>query len=131
MDCIFCEIAKRNINSNFVYEDDLVMAIMDINPICDGHVLIIPKDHYQTVFDVPKDVLMHMYEVAEKLTPTLMKATNEKGLTLSINYGDKQEIKHLHLHLVPNFEKKPSKKMEDVYKLIMDELNEKKIEKES
>ena len=61
MDCIFCKIANKEINSNFVYEDDILMAIMDINPICDGHILIIPKKHYETVFDVPENILSHMY----------------------------------------------------------------------
>ena len=121
MDCIFCEIAKKSINSNIIYEDDLVMAIMDINPICDGHTLIIPKDHYVTLFDVPKNILMHMYEVAAILTPILMKVTGENGASFSINYGDKQEVKHLHMHIMPNFNKKPSKNIEEVYKLIMDE----------
>lgn len=122
MNCIFCEISKKNIPGKFVYEDDIVMAIMDINPICDGHLMIIPKKHYETVFDTPKEVLSHMYDVANKLTPTLMKATNEKGLTLSINYGDKQEVKHLHMHLLPNFKKPAEKSIDDNYNAIMENL---------
>lgn len=122
MNCIFCEIAKKNIPGNFLYEDDLVMAIMDIHPLCDGHIMIIPKDHYETVFDVPKDVLNHMYEVAEKLTPVLMKGTNETGMTFSINYGSKQEVKHLHMHLLPNFDKPASKTSEEVYKELKELL---------
>ena len=118
MSCVFCEIAKKNIPSKCIYEDDLVMAIMDINPICDGHVLVIPKNHYDTVFDTPKDVLSHMFSVAEKITPRLMNGLKEKGLTLSINYGCKQEIKHLHLHMMPDFNKKPSKSIDEVYELI-------------
>ena len=118
MSCVFCEIAKKNIPSSCIYEDDLVMAIMDINPICDGHVLIIPKNHYDTVFDTPKDVLNHMFCIAEKLTPRLMKGLKEKGMTLSINYGSAQAIKHLHLHMLPDFNKKPCKTVEEVYKLI-------------
>lgn len=121
MDCIFCEIAKKNIPSKFIYEDEMVMAIMDIKPICDGHIMIIPKEHYATVFDVPKDLLIHMYDVAEKLTPRLMKATGEDGMTFSINYGSQQEIKHLHLHLLPNFQKSATKSIDDVYTSIMED----------
>ena len=120
MDCIFCKIANKEIPSSLIYEDEIVMAIMDINPICDGHIMIIPKNHYDTVFDVPKEVLIHMYDVAQKLTPKLMKATNEDGMSYSINYGSKQEIKHLHLHLLPNFKKSASKPVDEVYKSIME-----------
>ena len=123
---IFCKIASKEIPSNFVYEDDIVMCIMDISPICDGHVLIIPKKHYETIMETPNDVLMHMFDIARMLAPTIMKATHEEGFTLSINYGDQQEIKHLHLHLMPNFKKSASKSMEEIYKLIMEGLNEKK-----
>ena len=122
MDCIFCEIAKKNIPSKCIYEDEIITAIMDINPICDGHIMIIPKDHYETVFDVPKDILNHMYDVAQKLTPVFMKALNEDGMTFSINYGSKQEIKHLHLHLLPNFKKRPLKTIDEVYDSIMENM---------
>ena len=122
MDCIFCEIAKKNIPSKCIYEDEIITAIMDIKPICDGHIMIIPKDHYETVFDVPKDILNHMYDVAQKLMPVLMKALNEDGMTFSINYGSMQEIKHLHLHLLPNFKKSPLKTIDEVYDSIMENM---------
>ncbi|MBE6155409.1 MAG: HIT domain-containing protein [Firmicutes bacterium] len=121
MDCIFCKIANKEISSNFVYEDDILMVIMDINPTCDGHLLVIPKEHFTTIFDVPEKVLAHMYQIAEQMTYKVMKATGEKGVTLSINYGDKQEIKHVHLHILPNFQTKASKSIEEVYKLLMEE----------
>ena len=120
MDCIFCKIANKEINSNFVYEDETVMAIMDISPVCDGHVLVIPKNHYETVFDVPKDILAHIMEVANNLKDKIMDVTNEKGITLTVNYGDKQEVKHMHLHILPNIHKPASKPIEQVYNEIMD-----------
>ena len=126
MSCIFCEIANKNIPSNLIYEDDTIMVIMDNKPICDGHVMIIPKKHYETVFDAPTEVLNHMYEIANMLTPILMHSTQEDGMTISINYGSKQAIKHLHMHLLPNFEKSASLVVEDVYKIIMGNLDEKK-----
>ena len=121
MDCIFCKIANKEIKSNFVYEDEIVMAIMDINPICDGHILVIPKNHFETVFDVPTDVLSHMYKTAEQLTYKVMNVTGEKGATLSFNYGDKQEIKHVHLHIMPNFKVPATKNVEEIHKLLMEE----------
>jgi len=103
-----------------LYEDEIVMVIMDLYPICDGHLLIIPKKHYDTVFDVPTDVLEHMYKIANDMTHKVMDKLNEKGATIAFNYGDKQAIKHVHMHIMPNFEVKASKSVEDVYKLLME-----------
>ena len=128
MSCIFCEIAKKNIPSNIIYEDDLVMAIMDIKPVCDGHIMVIPKKHIETVFEAEAYMLNHMFDVASILTPIIMEALTEDGMTISINYGSQQEIKHLHMHLLPNFKKKSTSTIEDVYKKIMDKKYEKKIE---
>lgn len=119
MDCIFCKIINGDIPCYKVYEDDLVLAFLDINPICDGHTLIIPKKHYEDIFSLPKDVLNHMYDVAKKITPKILEVTGETGITYSFNYLDRQEIKHVHMHLITNFDKKASKKVEDVYKLII------------
>lgn len=119
MDCIFCKIINKEIDSKVVYEDEIVTAFMDISPVCDGHILVIPKKHYVTVFDLPEDVLAHMYKVANKIGEKAMKVTGETGLSLSFNYGDKQVVKHVHLHILPNYEKKASKSIEEVYKLLM------------
>jgi len=97
------------------------MAIMDIAPVCDGHILIIPKGHFETVFDVPEDMLAHMYKVADIVGQKAMKVTGENGFTMSINYGDKQEVKHVHLHILPNYNIAPSKSIEDVYKALMED----------
>ncbi|MBQ6841085.1 MAG: HIT family protein [Bacilli bacterium] len=121
MDCIFCKIANKEMNSNFVYEDDKVFAIMDINPICDGHILVIPKEHYVTVFDVPEDILSHMFNIANQIGQKAMKVTGENGMSLAFNYGDKQMVKHVHLHIMPNYEKPASKTAEEVYKLLMED----------
>ena len=118
MDCIFCKIAHKEIPSEVLYEDDSVMAIMDINPLCDGHVLVIPKKHYEDIYEVDKETLVHMYDIAKDLNKKIMAKLNEPGATFSINYGDKQEIKHLHLHILPSFKAKATKTHEEVYKLL-------------
>lgn len=118
MDCIFCKIIKGEIPSEIVYQDDLVVAFMDINPLCDGHILIIPKKHYEDIYEVDDETLSHMFNIAKKINKKVMEKLNEPGSTFSINYGDKQEVKHLHLHILPNFKKKPSMTHEEVYKLL-------------
>jgi histidine triad (HIT) family protein len=119
MDCIFCKIINGDIPCYKVYEDDLVYAFLDINPVCDGHTLIIPKKHYEDIFSLPKDVLNHMYDVAKELTLKIQKATGENGMTYLFNYLDRQEVKHVHMHIVTSLKGKATKDVEDVYKLIM------------
>lgn len=103
MECIFCKIANGEIPSKTLYEDDTVKVIMDINPVVDGHILVIPKKHYTDFMELDKDVINHILEVAKKLTPVLMDKLSKKSVTLLVNYGDDQSVKHFHLHLLPNF----------------------------
>ena len=70
-DCIFCKIVNGDIPSMKVYEDDICLAYLDINPDSDGHTLIIPKKHYKDIYDIPSDTLLHIYETAKKLMDML------------------------------------------------------------
>lgn len=106
MDCIFCKILKNEIPSKRIYEDEKVIAIMDINPVVDGHVLIIPKEHVEDYQGLKPELLQHIYKVADKLTKELMNKLNSKGLTFVVNYGDSQLVKHFHLHLLPDYQLK-------------------------
>lgn len=123
-DCIFCKIVSGEIPSKTVYKDDDLIAIMDINPSCDGHILIIPVKHYKTIFDLPDDLLIKTKELAEKLIPIINKATGYNGASLIYNYGDRQEVKHVHLHIIPDFKQSPLKSVDEVYNLVMDLKNE-------
>lgn len=102
MDCIFCKIVNRELPSKVLYEDDTVMVIMDANPIRDGHSLVIPKKHFTDFTELDDDTTKHIFNVAKKMTNTLMDKMNAKSLTLLINYGDDQMVKHYHLHLLPD-----------------------------
>ena len=103
MDCIFCKIANKEIPSNILYEDEKTMVIMDVNPTVDGHVLVIPKKHYTDFTELDEATLTHIFQVAKKMTPLLMEKLNAHSVTLLINYGEDQKVKHFHLHLLPNF----------------------------
>lgn len=103
MDCIFCKIANGKIPSKKIFEDDLVMVIMDANPSVDGHTLIIPKKHYTDYQELNNEMTTHIFNVAQKIGPKIMEKLNAKSLTLLINYGQAQQVKHFHLHLLPDF----------------------------
>lgn len=122
--CLFCKMIKGEIPYKKVYEDSNVLAILDLYPSSDGHTLVIPKKHVTDMFELDKDSLTHIYEVAKKLSPTLMDKFNATALSLRVNYGDTQEIKHFHLHILPNYGiKKPTLSQSDAYEIIKDSFN--------
>lgn len=118
MDCLFCKIGKGEIPSNKIYEDEICMAFLDINPRSNGHTLIIPKKHVHDFSDLDDETLLHINEVAKKLTNLLVEKLNTTGISLTTNYLDLQEVKHYHLHLVPRYEDKLLD-VKDVYNKIM------------
>ena len=105
-DCIFCKIVKREIPSHVVYEDRYVLAFLDIQPVNLGHVLIIPKVHYEFIHEVDEEVAGIMFIVANRLNRSIRKT---KIMCEGINYfladgeAAMQEIKHTHLHCFPRY----------------------------
>lgn len=111
MDCIFCKIVNGDIPSMKVYEDDLVLAYLDINPDSDGHTLIIPKEHYKDIIDIPSTLLTHIYEVSKIVMKKLEEKLNCNGFSLLQNNGSVQEVKHYHLHVKPYYDDKKSNEL--------------------
>ena len=102
-DCLFCKIASGEIPSKTIYEDDLVKVFLDINPVSNGHVLIIPKKHYENFLDVDDEIILHSREVAKKVYELLKEKINAHGLTIVQNNFHGQEVKHYHIHLIPRY----------------------------
>lgn len=103
MDCIFCKIIKGEIPSYTIYEDEKVKVFMDVNPVSNGHLLIVPKEHFVTIEDIPNDILYHINDTAKKMYKVLKEKLNVDGLTVSQNNGLGQEVKHYHMHLIPRY----------------------------
>ena len=118
MDCIFCKIANGEMPSYKLYEDDEVMVIMDAYPNVDGHTLIIPKKHYDTFMDIPDELLLHINSLAKKYANIIMEKMNVKELSILVNYGDSQKVKHYHMHLLPSFGERASKDVKEVFEVI-------------
>lgn len=100
-DCLFCSIVSGDIPSKKVYEDDLVMAFEDIAPMMPVHLLVIPRDHYDSVIDdVPEEVLGHLLSVAGMLARE--KSIDQSGFRILINTNDdaRQSVHHLHVHVL-------------------------------
>lgn len=105
-DCIFCKIANKEIPSNIVYENDLVMAILDVSPVSLGHVLIIPKKHAENIYDIKEEYLKEIILTAKKIALEYKKIFNINDVQLIHNAGKnaQQEVFHFHLHLIPRTE---------------------------
>lgn len=104
-DCIFCKIVRKEVPSKGVYEDELVYAFHDINPVAPTHILIVPKKHIVGVQELePEDECLvgHMFYVARRLGEELGYSSMEKGYRLVFNVGKDagQSVFHLHLHFI-------------------------------
>ena len=117
---IFCKIINNEIPSNKVYEDELVMAIMDLNPRSNGHVLVIPKKHYDDIFDIDNSSLNHIFEVVKEISNLLKEKLSCDGITLEQNNGISQEVKHFHIHIIPNYKESKKLDVEKVFHMIID-----------
>jgi histidine triad (HIT) family protein len=103
MDCLFCKIINKDIPSEIVYEDDLVMVFLDINPTTNGDSLVVPKKHFKDMRDIDNETLIHMYDVIKKLYPIYQEKLHCDGLTISHNTDYGQDIKHFHIHFIPRY----------------------------
>lgn len=117
MDCLFCKIIKGEIPSYKIYEDEICIAFLDINPKSNGHTLIIPKEHVHDFMDLDSNTLLHIHMVAKDLTSFLEEKLKITGLSLVTNYLDLQEIKHFHLHLIPK-NNGTIKNVEEIYNIL-------------
>ncbi len=104
-DCIFCRIIKGELPSYKVYEDNSVIAFLDIFPIHSGHVLVVPKKHSVDIFDTPESELQSVMAAAKKIAPAVMKATKADGINIGMNNKPAagQVVMHTHLHIIPRF----------------------------
>ena len=120
MNCLFCKIINGELEKKVIYEDDIVIAILDAYPDVDGHTLIIPKKHSEDIYNIDEQTLLHIYKVAKDLSKILMQKLNCKSITHLINYGDSKVIKHFHYHLLPNYKSSPTKTTDEILNIIKD-----------
>jgi histidine triad (HIT) family protein len=101
--CIFCRIIGGDETVSIIFEDDEVIAFLDIQPLYPGHVLVVPKEHYKNLFYVPEPLAARIFATARRILPGLRKATGCRAINLfSPNGADGgQDVFHFHLHLIP------------------------------
>lgn len=118
-DCLFCKIGNGDIESKIVYEDEYIIAFLDINPNNTGHTLVVPKKHILNLTDMDNETFVHINYSMKIVYDKLKKKLNFDGLQLSQNNGILQEVKHYHIHMIPAYNKvKPNLSVDEVYELL-------------
>ena len=118
MNCIFCKIINGEIPSYTLYEDEYVKCFLDVNPVADAHTLIIPKKHFVDVNDIDHEYLLNVVEASRKIISLIQDKTDADGFVLTQNNGSVEEVKHYHLHVIPNYKNKKKTDVEEVFKML-------------
>jgi len=104
-DCVFCKIIKKEIPADFVYENDKIVAFLDIHPSNKGHTLVVPREHHADLLETPDDVLADILSRTKKIAPAIMNTVGAQGFNSIFNTKPAagQVIFHTHMHIIPRF----------------------------
>jgi histidine triad (HIT) family protein len=104
--CVFCKIINGEIPSKKIYEDNDVLAILDLSQIGKGHTLVLPKAHYENILDIPNDIYSKVMEKAKYLANVINKTYNPDGLNILNNCKEAagQSVMHFHVHIIPRYD---------------------------
>lgn len=104
--CIFCKIANGEIPSKTLYEDDYFRVILDLGPATRGHALILPKNHYANLYELPDDTAAEVMKLAKKMAAQMTDKLGCEGFNLVQNNGELagQTVFHFHMHLIPRYQ---------------------------
>jgi len=104
-DCLFCRIGAGAVEAATVFEDSQTLAFLDHRPLFPGHVLLIPKMHYETLADLPAELVAPLFANARLLAMAVEQAMSSDGSFVAINNRVSQSVPHLHIHIVPRRKK--------------------------
>lgn len=104
--CIFCKIANGEIPSATLYEDDNFRVILDLGPATKGHALILPKEHYANLYELPEETAGEVMKLAKRMADRMKERLGCEGLNLVQNNGDLagQTVFHFHMHMIPRYQ---------------------------
>lgn len=104
-DCIFCKIINKELPADFVYENDRIVAFLDIHPNNPGHTLVVPKEHHEDLLETPDETLAEILAKTKIIASAIMNAVNAEGFNSIFNTKPAagQVIFHTHLHIIPRF----------------------------
>lgn len=101
MSCLFCGIVNGEVSASIVFEDDLAIAFLDHRPLFPGHCLLVPKRHFETLIDLPIELVGPFFENAQLLARAVEVGLASEGSFVAMNNRVSQSVPHLHVHVVP------------------------------
>jgi len=105
-DCQFCKLVDKEGVASSIYEDEKVMAFLDVKPVNEGHTLVIPKTHYENIYEIPEDEIAYLYKIVKKVAVAVKKGINAEGISVT-QHNERaalQRVFHLHVHVIPRYE---------------------------
>jgi len=100
-DCIFCAIVAGEAEAEIVHSDELAVAFLDQRPLFHGHVLLVPREHHETLADLPTEQVGPLFELAQRMSVAVRDGMGAKGSFVAMNNKVSQSVPHLHVHIVP------------------------------
>jgi len=106
-ECVFCQIIRGESPASFTYQDDTVVAFMDVQPITQGHMLVVPREHAVLMTDINETAAMRTFRVARKLAAVARQMLGASGVNLLVMDGEAayQDVPHFHVHVIPRYPK--------------------------
>ena len=99
--CVFCQVIAGRKGATKILDEELTVAFLDTSPVFKGHVLVVPREHHETLVDVPADLLGPLFGAVQRLQVAVMEAVEAAGTFVAMNNVVSQSVPHLHVHVVP------------------------------
>lgn len=99
--CLFCDIVNGTVPAHMVHSDDLTVAFLDVRPLFPGHTLLVPRDHVETLVDLPEDMLAPFFATVQLLSRAMEEVMGAGGSFVAMNNKVSQSVPHFHTHVVP------------------------------
>ena len=103
LECVFCKIVAKQAHASLIYDDGQVTAFLSNHPVNVGHTLVVPKKHYETIYEMPEKEVAYLFTIVKKVAYAVKKATSTDGIRLVQNNGGDagQIVFHIHVHVIP------------------------------
>jgi histidine triad (HIT) family protein len=100
-DCLFCKIVAGEVDAHRIFEDESSVAFLDSRPLFHGHTLLVPREHHETLWDLPDELIAPLFANAKRLSAAVRDAMDSQGAFVAINNVVSQSVPHLHVHIAP------------------------------
>jgi len=124
--CEFCRLVRKEGPLSCIYEDKRTIAFLDIRPLNEGHTLVIPKKHYETIYHVPDGEVAHLFKIVKRVACAVKEAINSQGISITQHNerGAGQDVFHVHVHVIPRYEGQKLPKPDEIPEMSREKLDE-------